>query len=251
MTGETAPLIEMVAICKDFGHVQALKDVCFSVNRGEVVGLLGDNGAGKSTLIKVLNGLYPPDSGEMRMDGQQIRFRSPKEAREAGIETVFQDLALVPLMSIDRNFFLGHEPLKKVGPIKFLDSKYMDQTCKAVLKEIGIHVRSTREEVSVLSGGERQSISIGRAIHFGVKLLILDEPTSALSIKETDKVLSYVTEAKNKGMGVIFITHNIYHVYPVADRFSILSHGTTLGNFVKGDVTPDNISQMIVTGRHF
>ena len=251
MSDEKAPLIEMRDISKDFGHVQALMDVCFSVDRGEVVGLLGDNGAGKSTLIKVLNGLYPPDSGQILLDGEPTHFKSPKEAREAGIETVYQDLALVPLMSIDRNFFLGHEPLKKVGPFKFLDDKYMDETCREALSEIGIHIRSTREEVSVLSGGERQSISIGRAIHFGVKLLILDEPTSALSIKETDKVLSYVLEARNKGMGVIFITHNIYHVYPVADRFSILSHGTTLGNFVKGEVTPENISQMIVTGRHF
>lgn len=251
MSDQEAPLIEMKNISKAFGHVQALSDVSFKVDRHEVVGLLGDNGAGKSTLIKILTGLYPPDSGEMYFEGKRCNFRSPRDARAVGIETVYQDLALVPLMSIDRNFFLGHEPLKQVGPFKFLDEKYMEDTCRQALAAIGIDVRETREEVSVLSGGERQSISIGRAIHFGVKLLILDEPTSALSIKETQKVLNYVTEAKNRGMGVVFITHNIYHVYPVADRFTILSHGSLLGNFAEGEVTAEDISKMIVTGRHF
>ncbi len=244
------PLLEMVNISKSFGHVRALRNVDFTVGRQEVVGLLGDNGAGKSTLIKILTGVHRPDSGEIRMDGERVDFESPGDARAAGIETVYQDLALVPLMSIQRNFFLGHEPLRPVGPFKFLDQKRMERECRDVLEDIGIKVRSTEDEVSVLSGGERQSISIGRALHFGVKLLILDEPTSALSIKETDKVLGYVTEAKNRGLSVIFITHNIYHVYPVADKFTILSHSTKLGDFPKGTVSPEQVSRMIVTGRH-
>lgn len=242
------PLVEMKNISKNFGHVRALCDVDFTVGRQEVVGLLGDNGAGKSTLIKILNGLYPPDEGEIYLEGQRVHFSSPSEARALGIETVYQDLALVELMSIDRNFFLGREPVRQLGPFKFLDKRRMEETCRDCLGEIGIRIRSPHEEVSILSGGERQSIAIGRAIHFGVKLLILDEPTSALSVKETRKVLNYVTEAKNRGLSVIFITHNIYHVYPVADRFTILSHGGKLGDFKKEDVSPEDISEMIVSG---
>jgi simple sugar transport system ATP-binding protein len=247
---EAAPLVEMIAISKSFGHVLALDDVTFTVGRQKVVGLLGDNGAGKSTLIKILTGLYPPDQGTIRFEGQPVRFQSPSDARELGVETVYQDLALVRLMSIERNFFLGREPVKPVGPFKFLDKAKMAGVCRDALEQIGIAVRSTRDEVSILSGGERQSISIGRAVHFGVKLLILDEPTSALSVKETEKVLGYVSEAKARGLSVIFITHNIYHVYPVADRFTILSHGGKLGDFEKAEVTPEQISRMLVTGRH-
>jgi simple sugar transport system ATP-binding protein len=247
---ENTPLVDMRGISKYFGHVVALDAVDFTVRRQEVVGLLGDNGAGKSTLIKILTGLYPPDDGTIQFDGEAVNFRSPSDARELGIETVYQDLALVRLMSIERNFFLAREPLRSVGPFKLLDKARMAQVCRAALEQIGISVRSTQDEVSTLSGGERQSISIGRAVHFGVKLLILDEPTSALSVKETEKVLGYVTEAKSRGLSVIFITHNIYHVYPVADRFTILSHGGKLGDFTKAEVTPDQISRMLVTGRH-
>jgi simple sugar transport system ATP-binding protein len=247
---DTTPLVEMQGITKLFGHVLALDNVTFTVGQREVIGLLGDNGAGKSTLIKVLTGLYPPDEGSIRFEGRPVRFQSPSDARALGIETVYQDLALVRLMSIERNFFLAREPVRTVGPFKFLDKAKMAGVCREVLEGIGITVRSTRDEVGTLSGGERQSISIGRAVHFGVKLLILDEPTSALSVKETEKVLGYVTEAKTRGLSVIFITHNIYHVYPVADRFSILSHGGKLGDFLKADVTPEQISRMLVTGRH-
>jgi simple sugar transport system ATP-binding protein len=247
---DATPLVEMTGISKSFGHMLALDNVAFTVGRQEVVGLLGDNGAGKSTLIKVLTGLYPPDAGSIRFEGKPVRFQSPSDARELGIETVYQDLALVRLMSIKRNFFLGREPVRPVGPFKFLDKAKMAGVCREVLEGIGIAIRSTREEVGTLSGGERQSISIGRAVHFGVKLLILDEPTSALSVKETEKVLGYVGEAKARGLSVIFITHNIYHVYPVADRFTILSHGGKLGDFAKADVSPEQISRMLVTGRH-
>ena len=240
------PLVRMVNISKSFGHVQALQGVNFTVGHQEVVGLLGDNGAGKSTLIKILTGLYPPDEGEIYFEGHKVRFTSPHDARALGIETVYQDLALVPLMSIARNFFLGREPVKRIGPFRFLDQKTMNEVAHRMLAEIGIRIRSPHEEVATLSGGERQSIAIGRAIHFGVKLLILDEPTSALSVKETRKVLNYILEARDRGLSVIFITHNVYHVHPVADRFTILSHGRNLGDFRKGEVTPEEISELIV-----
>jgi simple sugar transport system ATP-binding protein len=246
MNEEKTPLVQMLNISKSFGRVQALRNVDFTVGHQEVVGLLGDNGAGKSTLIKILVGIYPPDTGEIYFEGKRVRFSSPREARALGIETVYQDLALVELMSISRNFFLGREPTRRIGFVELLDRREMDRVSKQVLEEIGIKIRSPSEEVSILSGGERQSISIGRAMHFGVKLLILDEPTSSLSIKEARKVLNYVTEVKKRGLSVIFITHNIYHVYPVADRFTILRHGAKLGDFRKEDVTPEGIAEMIV-----
>lgn len=240
--------MEMVNISKSFGRVQALKDVNCTVGYKEVLGLLGDNGAGKSTLIKILVGLYPPDKGEIYFEGERAQFSSPQEARARGIETVYQDLALVDLMSISRNFSLGREPTRRVGPFKFLDKRGMDEVCAKSLTEIGIAVRSPDESVSLLSGGERQSISIGRAMHFGAKLLILDEPTASLSIKETVKVLGYVREAKKRGISVIFITHNIYHVYPVADRFAILDRGIKVRDFNKKDVTPEDIIDIISKG---
>ena len=186
--------------------------------------------------------------GKIYFQGQPVSISSPKVARALGIETVYQDLALVNLMSIARNFFLGREPAHGMGPLKLLDKDTMNvQTVKA-LGDIGIEIRRPEEEVLRLSGGERQSIAIGRAAHFGQKILILDEPTSALSVGETKKVLSYTLEAKRAGLGVIFITHNIGHVYQVADRFTIISHGQKVGDFMKGEVSPEEISAMIMGG---
>lgn len=239
------PLIEMKGIVKNFGRVYALKGVDFSVGKNEVVGLLGDNGAGKSTLIKVLVGLHQPDKGEVYFEGKKVSFSSPRDARNYGIETVYQDLALIPLMSISRNFFLGREPVSRVGLFNILRKKEMDEIAREVLEDIGVKVRSVDEAVSFLSGGERQAIAIGRAIHFGAKLLILDEPTAALSIKETRKVLDLILEAKEKGLSVVFITHNIYHVYEVADKLTLLEHGKKVGDFVKKDVTPEEIIDII------
>jgi len=239
------PLIEMKGIVKNFGRVYALKGVDFSVGENEVVGLLGDNGAGKSTLIKVLVGLHQPDKGEVYFEGKKVSFSSPRDARNYGIETVYQDLALIPLISISRNFFLGREPVSRVGLFNILRKKEMDEIAREVLEDIGVKVRSVDEAVSFLSGGERQAIAIGRAIHFGAKLLILDEPTAALSIKETRKVLDLILEAKEKGLSVVFITHNIYHVYEVADKLTLLEHGKKVGDFVKKDVTPEEIIDII------
>ena len=244
-----SPLIKMVNIKKRFGRVQALKDVDFIVNHREILGLLGDNGAGKSTLIKILVGLYAPEDGEIYFEGKRVQFSSPQKARAMGIETIYQDLALAELMSISRNFSLGREPTKRIGPLKFLDKRRMDEVCNKALSEIGIKMRSPDESVSFLSGGERQSISIGRAMHFGAKLLILDEPTAALSINEAAKVLDYVREAKKRELSVIFITHNIYHVYSVADRFTILNRGVKVGDFDKKDITSEEVINIISKGK--
>jgi simple sugar transport system ATP-binding protein len=243
-------LVEMKGISKNFGSVQALRDVDFKVKYNEVIGLVGDNGAGKSTLIKILTGVFPPSKGEFYFEEKKAIMDSPRKARDLGIETVYQNLALIDLMSIARNFFLGREPTKKVaGFIHFLDQKSINDITKKVLKDVGIKVRSVDEEVSFLSGGERQAVAIGRAIYFGAKLLVLDEPTAALSIKESQKVLDYVLGAKERGLSVIFITHNIYHVYSVADRYTILEHGEKLGDFNKDEVNTEDLIEVIRTGR--
>lgn len=246
--GNHIPLVFMENITRRFGLIAALENVDFALNSGEIVGLLGDNGAGKSTLIKVLTGVHPPTRGRIYFQGQLVDISSPKVARALGIETVYQDLALVNLMSISRNFFLGREPTQGVGPVQLLDKPTMNTRTVEALGDIGIEIRRPEEEVLRLSGGERQSIAIGRAAHFGQKVLILDEPTSALSVGETKKVLSYTLEAKRAGLGVIVITHNIGHVYQVADRFTIISHGQKVGDFMKGEVSPEEISSMIMGG---
>lgn len=243
-------LVKMVGINKRYGIVEALKDVDFNVKRQEVVGLVGDNGAGKSTLIKILTGVCPPDSGEIYFEGKKETIDSPKKARDMGIETVYQNLALIDLLSISRNFFLGREPTKKfAGFCNFLDKKKIDEISERALKDVGVKVRDVDEEVSILSGGERQAVSIGRAIYFGAKLLVLDEPTAALSIKESHKVLDYVADARERGLSVIFITHNIYHVYSVADRFTILEHGEKIGDFNKDEVSAEDIIEIVRTGK--
>jgi simple sugar transport system ATP-binding protein len=242
------PLVEMRDIHKYFGSVRALRGIDFQVNQQEIVGLLGDNGAGKSTLIKVLTGFHTPTRGEIFFEGQPVSINSPHDARELGIETVYQDLALVPLMNIARNFWLGQEPTYRFGPFRLLDKKKMEETTFEALLDVGIHIRDPNEEVGTMSGGERQSIAIGRAVYFGKKLLILDEPTSALSVGETRKVLDYTLAAKERGLSVIFITHNISQVHSVADRFTIISRGLKLGDFTKADVSEEEVAEMIMSG---
>lgn len=239
-------LVDMQGISRRFGHITALSDVDLQLYEGEVLALLGDNGAGKSTMIKVLTGVYPPTEGSIHFDGRPVRISSPTIARGLGIETVYQDLALIPRMSISRNFYLGRELTKQVGPFTLLDHDRMREGSQTALSEIGITVRDTDEPVGALSGGERQSIAIGRAVHFGSRLLILDEPTSALSIGETRKVLSYIRAAKDRGMSVIFITHNLYHVFEVSDRMVVLAHGTKVGDFHRDEVDEARIAEMIM-----
>lgn len=243
------PLVVMEDIHKSFGTVRALRGVDFTVDRQEIVGLLGDNGAGKSTLIKVLTGVYTPTSGQIFFEGQPVQINSPHDARELGIETVYQDLALVPLMSIARNFWLGREITHDLGPVRVMRHKEMSERTRDALLDIGIHIRSADEPVGSMSGGERQSIAIGRAVYFGKKLLILDEPTSALSVGETKKVLEYTKTAKERGMSVIFISHNIGHVHEVADRFTIISHGKKVGDFTKAEVSEMEVAHMVMTGQ--
>jgi simple sugar transport system ATP-binding protein len=246
-----APLLEARGISKRFGGIRALENVDLRVGRGEVLGLLGDNGAGKSTLIKVLNGLYPPDHGRVLWEGQPVHFRSPRDAYEVGIATVYQDLAVVDLMSIYRNMFLGREDMvsKGVGPLRWLDRKRARREAREALAEIGIRIRSADEPVERLSGGERQSIAIARGVHFSAKLLILDEPTSALSLKQSARVLESIEKARDKGVSTIVISHNVHHVYPVADRFTILSRGESIADFARGERTKQQVAELIVRGR--
>ncbi len=237
------PLLYAKDIHKSFGPVAALRGVTMAVGRGEVVGLLGDNGAGKSTLAKILVGLYRPDRGELYFEGRRVNFRSPRDARMHGIEIVYQDLALVEDLPIYRNLFLGREPRRALG---MLDIEAMKREAEKLLREIGINVRRPDDIVRRLSGGERQAIAIARAVKFGAKLVILDEPTAALSVKETEFVLDYIGRLRDRGISVIFITHNIFHVYAVADRFVILEHGSKIADLEKRCVErPETIVDII------
>ncbi|MBB3331573.1 simple sugar transport system ATP-binding protein [Halomonas campaniensis] len=245
---ERTPMIEMRSVSKHFGSVIALSDISMKVCSGEVMCLLGDNGAGKSTLIKTLSGVHSPSQGEMYLDGKPVHFKSPAYALDAGIATVFQDLAMIPLMSITRNFFMGREPTVGWGPFKRIDWKYADRVAKEEMAKIGIDVRDPSQAVGTLSGGERQCVAIARAVYFGAKVLILDEPTSALGVKQASVVLRYIAKAKADGLAVIFITHNVHHAYPVADAFTLLSRGGSLGTFRKADITREEVLNMMAGG---
>jgi simple sugar transport system ATP-binding protein len=244
----TTPLLEGRDLTKYFGNVIALKEISVTVGEGQVTCVLGDNGAGKSTFIKILSGVHQPDEGELMMEGERVRFPSPRDARERGIATVFQDLATVPLMSIWRNFFLGSEPTRKLGPIKMVDVKSAQRIMHDEMAKMGIDVRDPEQPVGTLSGGERQAVAISRAIYFGAKVLILDEPTSALGVKQSGIVLRYIAQARDKGVGVIFITHNPHHAYPVGDRFVVLNRGKLLGAWERGGISRDELVKMMAGG---
>jgi simple sugar transport system ATP-binding protein len=241
-------LLEVENVSKYFGSVVALKDICADVNAGEVTCILGDNGAGKSTLIKILSGVHPHDEGHVLVEGQEIHFSSPRDARSAGIATVYQDLAMVPLMSIWRNFFLGDEPTKGVGPLRRFDLSLAKRVVREQMLEMGIDIRDPDQPVGTLSGGERQAVAIARAVYFGAKVLILDEPTSALGVKQSGVVLRYVAQARDRGLGVIFITHNPNHAYPVGDRFVVLNRGKLLGKWERGEISRDELVKMMAGG---
>jgi len=242
------PVLEAREVSKDFGRVIALDQVSLSVRAGEVNCLLGDNGAGKSTLIKMLSGVYQPDRGEMLIDGQPVRFASPRDALDRGIATVYQDLAVLPLMSVSRNFFVGSEPTKGRGPFRRFDVNEAGRIAMAQMAEIGIGIRDPGQLVGTLSGGERQTLAIARAEYFGARVLILDEPTSALGVKEAAIVLRHVIRARSRGLAVIFITHNVQHALPVGDRFTILSHGRLAGEFRRGEVGQDELLRLMGGG---
>jgi simple sugar transport system ATP-binding protein len=248
VTTDSAPLLEARGLSKYFGNVMALKDVSVSVADGEVTCVLGDNGAGKSTFIKILSGVHQQDEGELLLDGEPTRLATPRDARERGIATVFQDLATVPLMSIWRNFFLGSEPTRGVGPLRRVDVRRAQRIMHDEMAKMGIDVRDPDQPVGTLSGGERQAVAISRAIYFGAKVLILDEPTSALGVKQSGIVLRYIAQARSRGVGVIFITHNPHHAYPVGDRFVVLNRGRLLGSWERGQISRDELVKMMAGG---
>jgi simple sugar transport system ATP-binding protein len=244
-------LVEAQGLRKSFGRVEVLRGVDLRLRAGEVVALLGDNGAGKSTLIKILTGLHRPDAGTLRWKGEEVHFRSPRDAYARGVATVYQDLGLVDKMSVYRNLFLGRESevLRGVGPLKWIDrSRARRETCDA-METLGITIRSPDEPVARLSGGQRQSIAIARGVHFSAELLILDEPTSALSIAQTTEVLRTIEQAARRGIGVIVISHNVHEVFPVAHRFVVLARGETLATLEAGECSKETLTDLVLEGR--
>lgn len=244
----TAPLLEIRNVSKYYGNIIALRDITTSVNAGEVTCVLGDNGAGKSTFIKILAGAHQQSEGQLFVEGEEVLFNSPRDALAKGIATVYQDLAVVPLMSVWRNFFLGSEPTKRLGFLKRINKGVAANTAKDEMAKMGIDIRDMEQPVGTLSGGERQSVAIARAAYFGAKVLILDEPTSALGVKQSGVVLKYIIEAANRGLGVIFITHNPNHAYPVGDRFLILNRGRSLGDYRKQEISRDELIRLMAGG---
>jgi simple sugar transport system ATP-binding protein len=244
-----AHLLEADHISKFYGSVVALNDVSAHVNAGEVACILGDNGAGKSSFIKILSGVHQPDEGRLLVDGEEVHLASPRTARAMGIATVYQDLAMVPLMPIWRNFFLGAEPRKGLGPFGWIDAGSAKRIVRNELRDMGIDIRDPDQPVGTLSGGERQSVAISRAVYFGARVLILDEPTSALGVKQAGVVLKYILQARDRGVAVIFITHNPHHAYPVGDRFVILNRGQSLGTFEKREIDRQELVRLMAGGR--
>jgi len=243
-------IIYLKGIDKKFGAVSVLKDVDFSVKKGEIVALVGDNGAGKSTLIKILSGLYKQDKGEVWFERKLTNWSSPKDSRNAGIEVVYQDLALQELLSVARNFFLAKELLKKgiYGLLGNIDLIRMRSECIKSLDNLGIHIKSPDRLVEVLSGGQRQSIAIARSLYYGTKVLVLDEPTASLSVKETRKVLELTKLAANRGLGIIIISHNIMQVHGVTDRIVVLYKGEKVLDEMKTSVSIEEVTNAILTG---
>jgi len=242
-------ILQLEDVSKTFGKVIALNGVTLRLRQGEVHCLLGDNGAGKSTLIKTLAGVHQPSNGQYLVDGKPVQFESPREALDLGIATVYQDLALVPLLSVARNFFLGREPQKKLfGLFDVMDLERAAQVASTKLAEMGIHVRDPHDPIGTMSGGEKQCLAIARAIHFGARVLILDEPTAALGVKQSFNVLKLIHVARAKGISVIFITHNVHHAYPIGDSFTLLNRGRSLGTFTKDTISKDEVLDMMAGG---
>ena len=242
-------LLEMRQIEKHFGPVIALGGVSFDVRAGECHCLLGDNGAGKSTFIKTMAGVHRPSRGKMLVEGTEVTFDSPRDAMAAGIATVYQDLAMIPLMSVVRNFWMGREPVRRVGPVRFIDFETANRVTMEEMRKMGINLREPDQAVGTLSGGERQTVAIARAVYFGAKVLILDEPTSALGVRQTANVLATIDRVRKQGIGVVFITHNVRHAMAVGDRFTVLNRGKTLGTAARGEIRPEELQDLMAGGQ--
>ncbi len=243
------PLIEVRNVGKRFGNIIALADVTLTAYRGEVHALLGDNGAGKSTLIKTLSGVHQPTEGQILIDGRAVHFGSPRAAANAGIGTVYQDLALVPLMSVTRNFFMGREFRRGAGPFKFLDVPRMERIAREEMGKLGIDVADPNQPIGTMSGGQRQTLAIARAIYFGANVLILDEPTSALGQKQQMEVLRMIKRVQGLGnIAIILITHNDLHAKLIADRFTFLSRGRVIGSGTTDELDSDEIRTLMAGG---
>ncbi len=244
-----APLIEMKNIEKHFGSVIALAGVSVEVFAGECHCLLGDNGAGKSTFIKTMSGVHKPTRGEILFEGKPMSFDDPRDAITAGIATVYQDLAMIPLMSVSRNFFMGNEPVKRFGPIRTFDHVLANEITMSEMRKMGINLRGPDQAVGTLSGGERQTVAIARAVYFGAKVLILDEPTSALGVRQTSNVLATIDKVRKQGIAVVFITHNVRHAMAVGERFTVLNRGKTLGTALRGEITAEALQDLMAGGQ--
>jgi simple sugar transport system ATP-binding protein len=242
-------LLEMRNIVKKFGTIIALNDVSFALEAGEVHCLLGDNGAGKSTMIQLIAGVHQPNGGEIWIDGKRVVLASPSDALDRGIATVYQDLGLVPLLSITRNFFMGREPVADLGLLKIFKLADADRVARDEMHKIGIEIRDPTQPVGTLSGGERQSLAIARAVYFGAKVLTLDEPTSALGVAQTMIVLRYIDQLRKRGIGVIFISHNVHHAHAVGDRFTVLNRGRAVGIYRKSQIAVNELQALMAGGR--
>ena len=239
-------LVQFNNISKFFGKVIALKDVTMKIKKGEIMCLLGDNGAGKSTLIKMMSGVVAPDTGNVFVDGKETKISTRKQSEEvAGIETIYQNSALCDDMTIIRNIFMGREITNLFG---FMDHKKMEDLSLEVL-ESGVHISgidSPLKEIGALSGGQKQAVAIARAVYFKRKILLLDEPTSALSVRETERVLKYVTELKSENVSSVIVTHNLYHAFQVCDRFVVMSHGKVIFEKNKSDTNLDEVTEQVI-----
>lgn len=242
---DTVPVLHINNVKKNFGSVEALRGVNFEVYGGEVVALLGDNGAGKSTLVKIIAGNQQPSSGELSFEGKPVHFRSPMDSKACGIETVYQDLSLCPNVDVVANFFMGREITRNFFGIRVLDEKAMQDETEKTLNSVGTRIPSTRTNVEFLSGGQRQAIELSRFVHWGGKLVMLDEPFAALGVEQTARGLELIKKIKDMGIAVIVITHNMMHAFQVADRVVVLRQGVVVGDRKTADTSPEEVVRMI------
>lgn len=244
--GQQPPVVELLEISKTYGEVEVLGNVTLTLGAGEVVALIGDNGAGKSTLVKIVSGYLKPTSGRMKVGGREVRFESPREARRRGIETVYQDLAIIGQLSLWRNFFLGQELRRKSRVVRVLNRSAMRRICLERLQDFGLEsVHSPDQSAASLSGGERQTLAIARAVHFESRLLILDEPVASLSVREVRRVHETIAQARKRGLAILYIDHNMNHVVPVADRIAVLERGRLKTVVQSGEASAADLADLL------